>query len=579
MPRLMLLAALALPWGFTPRLVAADPAPKVKLAVLVVFDQMRGDFVEKWQPLFGEGGFKRMQADGAWFANCHYPYAITSTGPGHAAMLTGCSADKHGITNNEWYDRAAAAEAYCAGTDRYRVVPAPEAVAEGKKPKPVGCPDRLLSPTVADVLKEATGGRGKVFGLSLKDRSAILPCGKRPDGVYWFDGRFVTSSYYRDAVHPWVEAFNKGGAADRWFSKDWTKFRPDLDYEKHSGPDKADGEADVNGQGVVFPHPTTGGKKAVGKEYYDALANSPYGNDLLLEITKACVVAEKLGQRDVPDLLAVSFSSNDLIGHTWGPDSQEVLDVTLRSDALMADLLKFLDEKVGKGNYVVAITADHGVCPLPEFSAKQGKDAKRVSAIALLANAERHLRDTFGTPPKADAAAQPGDGKGKASLWLEKVAAPWVYLNDRLIAAQGKTKTEVTDNLADWLRKQPDVYRVYTRGQLLGQLPADDAIGAMVKRSFHPDRSGDLYVLLKPYYLLSTAVASPVRADSGTNHGTPHEYDTHVPLLVLGPGVVGGKRTERVHPQHAAAIFAHFLGVAPPRDAAYPLPATLFTKP
>jgi predicted AlkP superfamily pyrophosphatase or phosphodiesterase len=579
---------------------AAAPAekPRVKLAVLVVFDQMRGDFLDKWKPLFGAGGFARLQADGAWFTDCHYPYATTTTGPGHASMLTGTCPDRHGIVNNNWYDRAAAEDAYCAGSSRYQPVPEiPKAAeeeakddkreekADGKKkaprPKAVGNPDRLLGETVADVLKRLHGERAKVFGLSLKDRSAVLPTGKRPDGAYWFDGRFGTSTYYADRVHPWVEALNRSKAADRWLGKEWTKFRPDLDYAKYSGPDDApgegkgieakDGKTVLWRQGKTFPHPT--GKDRLNKSYYDAVATSPFGNDLLLELTKACVTAEELGTRDAPDLLVVSFSSNDLIGHAWGPDSQEVLDVTLRSDALMAELLGFLDAKVGKGNYVLAVTADHGICPLPEASAARGLDAKRIDSKALLLGAEEHLHAAFGPEdqpaPKADAKGDPPKGK---AAWVEATSLPWLYLNPRFVKASGKSAAEVARSLADYLAKQDGVARTFTREQLEAGFAESDAIGRRVARSYHPDRGGDVYVLLRPYHLFGKAL------DTGTSHGAPYDYDTHVPLLVYGPGIPGGPRREAVTPQATAAIFARFLGVPAPKDAEFPVPATLENK-
>lgn len=567
---------------------AADPArPRVKLAVLVVFDQLRGDFLDRWRPQFGRDGFARLRRDGAGFARCYYPYGTTSTGPGHASMLTGTSPDRHGIVNNNWYE--AGADAYCAGTDRYDLVPpAPPAAkpADAKQddrgakpaPKAVGTPDRLLSETVGDVLKEQYGDAAKVWGLSLKDRSAILPTGKRPDGAFWFNGRVATSTYYTDKLdrpYPaWARAFNDAKAADTWFGKDWTRFRTDLDYAALSGPDPAPGEGDGDKQGKVFPHPTTGGLKAPGKDYYEALANSPYGNDLLLGLTKACVAAEGLGADDVPDLLVVSFSSNDLIGHTWGPDSQEVLDVTLRSDALVADLLRFLDDKVGKGNYLLGLTADHGICPLPEASAAKGRAAKRVDPAKLRGLAEQHLRATFGGPPddpKGDPkAADAPAPKKAASGWIEAFSFPWFYLNPRLVEASGKTRGEVAGSLAGFLAQLPDAERAFTRDDLAGDFPDWDEVGRRCKRAYHPARCGDVYLVLRPFDLLSKVDGT------GTNHGSPFGYDAHVPLLVYGPGVPGGDRTEPVTPQALAAVFARFLGVRPPADADAPVPASLF---
>jgi predicted AlkP superfamily pyrophosphatase or phosphodiesterase len=567
--------------------------PRVKLAVLLVFDQLRGDFLEKWRPILGKDGFARIQNDGITFTNCHYPYGTTTTGPGHASMLTGTCPDRHGVINNGWYENGVSI--YCAGSTRYQFVPGPT-----PKNGTVGNPDRLLAETVADVLK-ATHPSAKVFGLSLKDRSAILPCGKRPDGVYWFTGTFVTSTYYDDKVHPWVEAFNASGAADKWFGRDWTRFRPDLDYEKWSGPDDAPGEGKgvqvtakddpARGwcQGVAFPHPNTGGKDKPNKQYYESLANSPFGNDLLLELAKTCVTAEQLGADDAPDLLVISFSSNDLVGHTWGPDSQEVLDITLRSDALMADLLAFLDEKVGPGNYLVGITADHGICPLPEASRGRGLDAKRADPRDLQKAVEDHLTKAFGAadpaaakpkdppgPKKATVAEADEDdatGKGpKKPAWVDVISFPWVYLNPKVAAAAGKSRDEVAKAAAEALRGHPDVARVFTRADLAGDVPAADVIANRCKRSFHPERSGDVYVVLKEWYLPSRAL------ETGTTHGAPWDYDTHSPLLFFGPGISGGKSDEPTTPQATAAVFARWLGLRNPKHAEFPVPKALDGK-
>jgi hypothetical protein len=548
--------------------VAEAGKPRVKLAVLVVFDQMRGDFLEKWKPLFGNGGFARLQTDGAWFPKCYYPYGTTTTGPGHASMLTGTCPDRHGIVNNNWYEGGALT--YCSGSTRYEFVPGPT-----PKAKEVGNPDRLLAETVADVLK-AANAKSKVFGISLKDRSAILPTGKRPDGAYWFNGKFVTSTYYADRAPTWVEEFNNSKVSDKWFGKDWTRSRSDVDYEKWAGPDVVTGEgkgiqvtaagdpARGWAQGVAFPHPNTGGRAKAGKEYYDSLANSPFGSELLLEFAKKCVTAEQLGADDVPDLLVVSFSSNDIIGHTWGPDSQEVLDVTLRSDALIADLLGFLDDKVGKDRYLFAITSDHGICELPEVLRKRGLDAKRVDPKAAEKAVEEHLTTKFGAPAATTAK---GD---KKPAWIEASSYPWIYFNPKVIAAAGKTRAEVAKAAVEFLAKRPEVGRAFTRADLEGTFPADDSVGTRVKRSYFPQRSGDLYVVLKPHYIPSTG--------TGATHGAPYDYDAHAPLLVYGPGIAGGTRTEPTTPQATAAIFAKWLGVRLPNKAEFPVPETLEKK-
>jgi hypothetical protein len=555
------LVALASCAVLVPPAATAAPPPddgRVRLAVLVVFDQLRGDYLGRWQDLFGSDGFRRLERDGAWFQNCHYAYANTVTAAGHASVATGASPSVHGLVENEWYDRAAGELAYCTTSDRYRRVPPVFPEAEGKKKATGGTPDRLLAPTLGDALKAATGGKGRVVSLSLKDRSAILPGGRQPDACYWFDpagGAFVTSTYYRDRVHPWVDDFNRGKPADQWFGRDWTRLRPDLDYEPRSSPDDQDGEGRGILQGRTFPHPMNAKLAGVGGLYYQALYTSPFGNDLLLDLAKRAVDAEELGRHDTPDLLCVSFSSNDAVGHVWGPDSQEVLDVTLRSDEIVRDLLAHLDSRVGKGRYLLALTADHGVCPLPEVSRRQGRDAGRLPLDFLTGQAQDFLDNTFG-----------GDG---TSRWFEMAPPPWVYLNRKLLEQRGLKSSQVEEALAGWLKKQPGIQAVYTRGQLQHGVSAGDGLGQAVLRSYYPERSGDLVIVLKPYWLFSSLLMT-------TTHGTPHAYDTHVPLLVYGPGVKAGTRADAVTPQAVAAILARGLGIEPPAKAEVPVPADLF---
>ncbi|HJT76500.1 MAG TPA: alkaline phosphatase family protein, partial [Gemmataceae bacterium] len=441
------------------------PAGRPKLAVLVVFDQMRGDYPIRWRQLFGEGGFRRLAHDGAWFQDCHYPYATTVTAAGHASIHTGCSPRTHGIIANEWFDRASGGEVYCVASPRYTRVPP---VAGGDRKRNAGAaPERLLAPTLADALETATDGQAKVVSLSFKDRSAVLPGGRRPDACYWLDtatGQFVTSTYYRDMPQPWVTAFNDAHPADRWYGGTWDRLRPDLDYAALAGPDDQPGEGGGALQGRTFPHPMSGGPLKLKATYYGALYDSPFGNDLLLELAERAIDAEQLGKHDVPDLLCVSFSCNDPVGHTWGPDSQEVLDVTLRSDRLLRELLDHLDRAVGAGRYLLAVTADHGVCPLPEVARRRGEDTGRISPAKLRQGAEEFLDESFGPNP------------GKAP-WLEAAGSsfsPAAYLNQAALAKRGLKSADVEAALAGWLVKQPGIQAAYTRTQLLAGVPADD---------------------------------------------------------------------------------------------------------
>jgi hypothetical protein len=320
--------------------------------------------------------------------------------------------------------------------------------------------------------------------------------------------------------------------------------------------------------------PAKDGAKPTGT-YYSALANSPFGNDLLVEFAKECVTAEGLGADDVPDLLVVSFSSNDLIGHTWGPDSQEVLDVTLRSDLQVAELLRFLDEKVGKGKYLVGITADHGVCPLPEVDSpyRKGAKAKRVSTRELQKAIDDHLTAKFG------AAKGPADSPKKAA-WIEATSFPWVHFNPKVASASGTTREELAKAAAEVLRGHPDVGRALTRAELEAGFPADDVVGNRMKRSYHPERCGDLCVVLKEWCLPSSSLgtAPNLSAPTGTTHGAPYDYDTHEPLMLYGPGISGGTQGERTTPQAMAAVFARWLGVPKPNKAEFPITAALGEK-
>jgi hypothetical protein len=523
------------------------------LAVLVVFDQLRADYLERWRELFGEGGFHRLERQGAYFPNCHYPFASTFTGPGHASIVTGCSPAKHGVVGDYWLDRVTGKDVDCAVIGDFQPVPIGEAAGNGGS-----CPLALLAPTVGDALKAATQGRTRVVSLSLKDRSAVLMGGRKPDGCYWFDlwsGGFMTSTYYRNRLADWVADFNRRRPADRWFGKDWTRLRPELDYVRYSGPDDVPAEDRAWFQGRTFPHPMTGGLSQPGRDFYGAVECSPSGNELLIGLVRKTIEAEHLGMHETPDLLCVSFSANDDVGHAWGPDSQEVLDMTLRSDVIVRDLLEELDRRVGRGRYVLAMTADHGVCPLPEVRQGRGKEAGRVAPELLIKGAERFLSERFGQP-------------GEKSRWIMGRADSWIYFNPRPLAARNADSEKIETALVDWLKQQPGVLSAFGRSEL-NKSPAGDSIQRRVKASFYQERCGDVAVVLKPYYLFTSGLR-------GTSHGSPHEYDTHVPLLVYGAGVAAQRRTQPVSPLAIAAILCKALRCPPPAQAEAAVPAGLF---
>jgi hypothetical protein len=525
-----------------------------RLVVLVIFDQLRGDYLTRWDKLFTEDGFRRLQREGAWFSSCHFPYAYTATAPGHASLITGCSPRTHGIIANGWYDRASREVITAVRVPRYRLVPSRSDADRGLG----ASPERRLAPSVGELLHDFSG-KSKVISLSLKDRAAVLLSGPPSSLCYWLNsgtGEFVTSTYYESPPRPWVTEFNAGKTIDRWFDTPWTYLRPEIDYAAHSGPDDVTEEGTGVKQGRTFPHPMNAGLSQPGPAYYDALANSPYGNDLLLELARKAIDEEKLGQGGPADLLCLSFSSNDVVGHCWGPDSQEVLDTTLRSDLIVKQLLEHLDARVGKGRYMVVLTGDHGICPLPAVARRQGKDAARVNPDNLLKGAQQFLKDAFPVPETGPA-------------WIVAGEDGYYYLNRELAREQRQSIGELEKALAGWLVRQEGIQAAYTRSQLLLGLPPGDALGEKVRRNFHPERSGDVVAILKPYHLFFPALST------GTDHGSPHDYDSHVPLLICGPNIRPGVRNEPVSPLVVAPILAWGLGVPRPDAAEADIPDRL----
>ena len=532
-----------------------ERAEGCRLVVLVVFDQMRADYLDRWQKQMGDDGFRRLESEGTWFTNCHYPYACTETGPGHATLVTGRMPNSHGIVGNMWYEPPTKHDIYCvAGSSKYESVPH---IAASDS---VATPENLIGVTVADSLRSH---KGKVVSLAGKDRSAVLMGGKHPHACYWFDstsGQFITSTYYRRTPHPWVADFNAARPADRWFGKEWTRLRADLNYRAFTGPDVA-GE-DLGAGWRTFPHTLTGKQDelhtdASNKSYYEDFRASPYANELLLDLAKRAIEAEDLGAGASPDLLCVSFSATDIIGHTWGPDSQEVFDAQLRSDRIVAGLLGYLDDHIGRDHYTLVLTSDHGVCPLPEVTRARDKEfACRVSPKVLEQQANDFLQDAYA----------PGDHDNFVYR-MEN----WFYLNRPSLNAHHLKLGDAEKKLADWLKDQPGILRAYTRDQLEAGVDQDDAIGQSVQRSYYSTRNGDVVAIVKPFCIFWSG-------KTGTTHGSPHDYDNHVPLLVFGRNVPATICTDAVTPLSVASILAAGLNIDPPQGAEADLPACLHAK-
>jgi arylsulfatase A-like enzyme len=482
--------------------------PQVRLVLLIAVDQFRADYLSR----FGApvAGFRTLLTRGAVFSDAHLEHGITVTAVGHSTMLSGATPSVSGIIDNAWYERASRANVESITDETVQIVGGGAGAGVGASPR------RLLVTTIGDQLKLASPARAgapdapRVIGISIKDRSAILPAGHSADGAYFFRaGRFVTSTYYRAALPAWVDAVNARRIPDSYAGKSWQ-----FEGGAHPYPAQPGGPLDA------------------------AVLASPAGNELVLAMAKAALEHEQLGQRGVTDVLTVSFSSNDSVGHTYGPESPEVRDITRHTDRQLQDLLNEVDRRVGLNHVLVAFTTDHGVGPLPEAASARHVPAGR-----------------FKTKDVTDAIDAALDARFGAETWIERASLPHVYFDHALLSARGVDGSEVRRVAAEAASRVPHVARVYTRDAILsGQVP-DDLISARVTRAYHRERSGDLHVVLDP--LWTTAVA-------GSSHGTPYSYDAHIPLVVMGPGVEPGTYHGRVALNDLAPTIAVLLGVEPP---------------
>ena len=542
-------------------LLSQTEQQKPKLGILLVFDQLRGDYISRWQDHFVKDGFLRLTSEGTWFENCHYPYSGTVTGAGHATLTTGATPSIHGIVGNDWYDRKEGKSSYCAGSSRWTSIPPiPEVIAAPGtmvKKRSSGTPEKLRAETLGDALKRSTNNQGKVVSLSFKDRSSVLPGGMKPDYCYWFDsssGKFHTSTYYINKIAPWLSDFNESKFIDQWRNKSWKKLYPNKDYKPFSGIDEQTGEGNGKNQGKFYPHPF--GKTE--KDYYDALYNSPFGNDVLLELAMKAIKAENLGKNAQPDLLLISFSSNDSVGHSWGPDSQEVFDTTLRTDLLIRNLLLYLDKEVGKKNYIIALSADHGICPLPEVSKTKGLDAGRLATDKFAKEIEAALQVEFGKPTAP-------------AKYLEAFSDTSAYLNYATLKANSINLDDATTYIKTWASSQHAILTAYTSKEISLASTSSDPLLVSVSKSWFKGRSGDICFILKPYYI-------PGAYLTGTTHGSPHYYDTHVPLIAFGGGIKNLLIKDKVSPQLAASIIAEGIGISTPASAEFTSPKEIWQE-
>jgi predicted AlkP superfamily pyrophosphatase or phosphodiesterase len=484
-----------------------------RLVVGIIVDQMRDEYLFRFNSKFGKEGFKRLMDQGFVVKNGHYNYAPTVTGPGHASVYTGTTPAIHGIIGNEWYDKNLQRVVNCVEDPEQKVI----GVAEGNGHV---SPWRMLSTTITDELKMSTQKRAKVIGISIKDRGAVLPSGHMADGAYWYDGktgRFITSTYYKTALPAWVEKFNQQNLADKYLSREWNTLLPISEYVE-SGPDDTPYENILGGkEKPVFPYNLKTLRKP---NDFDLLTSTPFGNDYLTELAKAAITGENLGADEVTDFLTISFSSTDALGHSVGPNAIEIEDMYLRLDKNIEDLLKTLDQKVGSGNYTLFLTADHAVAEVAQYLKDNRIPAGYFNQGNIKAALNAHLQKYF---PGKEIVETIDNGQ----VFFDQTA----FQNDP--KASGVELLIATQLTVNFMLAQDGIANAYPENVIRQGQYSETGMKGMIIRGFHPKRSGDVVVVLEPGWYGSTRV-------QGTTHGSPYTYDTHVPILFYGNGIKRG---------------------------------------
>jgi predicted AlkP superfamily pyrophosphatase or phosphodiesterase len=533
---------------------------KPRLILLIVVDQFRFDYLTRFGDLFGSRGIGRLVREGAQWTDAEYEYVPTYTAPGHAATMTGSWPKQNGIVGNEWFERETNLKVSSV-TDKTVTSLGGGAGESGYSPR------RLLCPTVGDELRSQGSDGTKVLGISVKARSAILPAGQRASGAYWFSmdsGNMVSSSYYFKDVPEWVTRFNKKRIPDRWFGARWDRLLPESEYLKRAGKDDVPWENldksshDTN----FFPHIVTGGAAAPSKDFYRALDYSPFSNDLLLSFAQEAITNEKLGDDEQTDVLTVSFSANDYVGHRFGPNSQEVMDMALRVDAQIGQLLDFIDGRAGLKNTVVIFTSDHGVVAIPEELINQRATGGRAAESDLRTVVENGLKQRYARPdrPATDYVQTFGSSNEPGVINSN------FYLNRAALKRDGIDLAECEEVVGRLAATMPGVAGYFTRTQIeSNRVSLSDPIARRVINGFHSQRSGDVVVVMKPYHVLFDVPASPTDLRSTTTHGSAYSYDSHVPLIIMGPGFSPGTYKQPAAPADIAPTLARMLGIKPPR--------------
>lgn len=506
-----------------------------KLVVGIVVDQMRYDYLTRFYNRFGDGGFKRMINDGFNCKNNHFNYVPTYTGPGHASVYTGTTPQNHGIISNNWYDKFGKEIVYCAGDSTVMAVGS-DSKLERMSPR------RMKTTTVADQNRLHTQLKGKTIGIAIKDRGAILPAGHSANGAYWFrgkdEGNWITSTYYRNELPDWVKQFNDSDKAESYF-KVWNTLY-DIKTYTESGADQNEFEGGFKGkETVTFPYDLT--KLKDQNSGFDIIKYSAFGNSLTTDFAIAAIEGEQLGADEITDFLTVSYSSTDYVGHDFGVNSKEIQDTYLRLDKDLERFLNVLDTKVGKGEYTVFLTADHGAVNVPAYLQSVKIPAGYFDTDVFIKKIELFVKEEF-----------------KAEGLIENISNNQVFFNYEALRKNKVVSADLQKAIAHFVLQENQIDKVFTRSQL-ENTEYSSGIARLIQKGYNQKRSGDVVVVLDP--------ATVSHSKTGSTHGSGLPYDTHVPLLFFGHGIKKGSTTHKTYIPDIAPTVSAMLGISFPNGA------------
>lgn len=496
-----------------------EKSNKPKLVIGIIVDQMRSDYLSRFYNKYSEGGFKRLMKDGYNLKNAHFNYSSTKTGVGHASIFTGTTPENHGVLSNDWYDKQSKKMINCVGDNRYKTVGTSSS--EGQK-----SPYRIQTTTIADQLHLAQNMNGKTIGISIKDRGAILPVGHTANAAYWFEGndegKWITSTYYTDKLPSWVTRFNNSNRVENYLSKPWNTYY-DISTYNESTNDNNNYEQVFKGKKTpTFPYELP--KLRAGNNNYSLIKDIPFGNSLITDFAIEAIKNEKMGQSQFVDFLSVSFSSTDHIGHGFGVSSKETQDAYIRLDKDIERLLIFLDNEVGKDNYTLFLTADHGAAEVPQYLIDNSIPAGYVNKKELRNHIKNIAKDLF-----------------NSDKIIEHISNNNIYFDKQEIKGLGLNLGEAEQLMADELIEHKDIYKTVT-ARTLQTTDFIEGPLSLIQNSYNQKLSGDILFIYKP-----STITNWYENKGGTTHGSGYNYDTHAPLIFYGNGIKKGL-SHQYHP-------------------------------